>query len=111
MVGHADNKKQTAETRQDARTAGVDERGVKFLGMKHLKLVQVKIGKEDKTICHFSPSIGGVPKEFLFCPRLSGGARMMRPSAAHCADMLPRCARKGSRLNCRWPILVLSALI
>ena len=29
--------------------------GDKFLGMKHLKLVQVKIGKEGKTICHFSP--------------------------------------------------------
>ena len=32
MAGHADNKKQTAEMKDDARTAGVDERGVKFLG-------------------------------------------------------------------------------
>ena len=38
--------------------------------MKHLKLVQVKIGKEGKTICHFSPSIGGVPKEFLILPEI-----------------------------------------
>ena len=70
MAGHADNKKQTAEAKHGARTAGVDERGVKFLGMKHLKLVQVKIGKEGKTICHFSPSIGGVPKEFLILPEI-----------------------------------------
>lgn len=55
MAGHVDNKKQTAEVKDRARTAHVDERGVKFLGMKHLKLVQVKIGKEGKTICHFSP--------------------------------------------------------
>ena len=70
MAGHADNKKQTAEVNDGARTADVDERGVKFLGMKPLKLVQVKIGKEGKTICHFSPSIGGVPKEFLILPEI-----------------------------------------
>ena len=63
MVGHADNKTQTTEARHDART--VDAGGVKLLGMKHLKLVQVEIGTEGKTICHFSPSVGGVPKEFL----------------------------------------------
>ena len=70
MAGHADNKKQTAEVKDGVRTAGVDERGVKFLGMKHLKLVQVKIGKEGKTISRFSPSIGGVPKEFLILPEI-----------------------------------------
>ena len=70
MAGHADNKKQTIEVKDGARTAHVDERGVKFLGMKHLKLVQVKIGKEGKTICHFSPRVGGVPKEFLILPEI-----------------------------------------
>ena len=70
MVGHADNKKQAAEVKDGTRTAHVDERGVKFLGMKHLKLVQVKIGKEGKTICHFSPSVGGVPKEFFIMPEI-----------------------------------------
>ena len=70
MAGYADNKKQTAEVKDGARTAHVDERGVKFLGMKHLKLVQVKIGKEGKTICHYSPSIGGVPKAFLILPEI-----------------------------------------
>ena len=70
MAGHVDNKKQIAEVKDGARTAHVDERGVKFLGMKHLKLVQVKIGKEGKTICHYSPSIGGVPKAFLILPEI-----------------------------------------
>ena len=70
MAGHADNKKQTAEAKHGALPAHVDERGVKFLGMKHLKLVQVKIGKEGKIICHFSQSIGGVPKEFLILPEI-----------------------------------------
>ena len=70
MVGHADNKKQAAEMKDGTRTAHVDERGVKFLGMEPLKLVQVKIGKEGKTICHYSPSIGGVPKEFLILPEI-----------------------------------------
>ena len=70
MAGHAGNKKQTAEVKDGVRTAQVDERGVKFLGMKHLKLVQVKIGKEGKTISRFSPSIGGVPKEFLILPEV-----------------------------------------
>lgn len=70
MAGHADSKKQTAEVKDGARTAHVDERGVKFLGMKHLKLVQVKIGKEGTKICHFSPSVGGVPKEFFILPEI-----------------------------------------
>ena len=70
MADHVDNKKQTDEVKDGARTAHVDERGVKFLGMKHLKLVQVKIGKEGKTISRFSPSIGGVPKEFLILPEI-----------------------------------------
>ena len=68
MAGHADNKQQTAEVKDGARTARVG--GVKLLGMKHLKLVQVKIGKVGKTICHFSPSVGGVPKEFLILPEI-----------------------------------------
>ena len=68
MAGHADNKKQTAEVKDGARTAHGG--GVKFLGMTYLKLVQVKIGKEGKTICHFSPSVGGVPKEFLILPEI-----------------------------------------
>ena len=70
MAGHAENKRQTAEAKHGVRTAHADERGVKFLGMKRLKLVQVKIGKEGKTICHFSPSIGGVPKEFFILPEI-----------------------------------------
>ena len=70
MAGHADNKKQTAGAKDGARTAHVGERGVTLLGMKHLKLVQVKIGKEGKTTCHFSPSVGGVPKEFLILPEV-----------------------------------------
>ena len=68
MAGHADNKQQTAEVKDGARTAHGG--GVKFLGMTYLKLVQVKIGKEGKTICHFSPSVGGVPKEFLILPEI-----------------------------------------
>ena len=70
MAGHAENKRQTAEAKHGVRTAHADERGVKFLGMKHLKLVQVKIGKEGKTICHFSPSVGGVPKKFFILPEI-----------------------------------------
>ena len=68
MAGHADNKQQTAEVKDGARTAHAG--AVKLLGMKHLKLVQVKIGEEGKTICHFSPSIGGVPKEFFILPEI-----------------------------------------
>ncbi len=68
MAGHADNKKQTAEVKDGMRT--VHAGGVKLLGMKHLKLVQVKIDKEGKTICHFSPCVGGVPKEFLILPEI-----------------------------------------
>jgi hypothetical protein len=70
MGGCAENKAQTVDAKDVARTAHVGERGVKFLGMKHLKLVQVKIGKEGKTISRFSPSIGGVPKEFLILPEI-----------------------------------------
>ena len=70
MAGHVDNKKQTAEVKEGSRTAGVDERGVKFLGMKPLKVVRLKIGKEGATSYHFSPSVGGVPKEFLILPEI-----------------------------------------
>ncbi len=83
MAGHADNKKQTVEVKDGVRTANVDERGVKFLGMKHLKLVQVKIGKEGKTICHFSPSIGGVLKEFFILPEIEW--RAVDDGAISCA--------------------------
>ena len=78
-----DNKKQTAGAKDGARTAGVDERGVKLLGMKHLKLVQVKIGKERKTICHFSPSVGGVPKKFFILPEIEW--RAVDDGAISCA--------------------------
>ena len=47
-----------------------DERGVKFLGMKPLRVVRLKIGKEGATSYHFSPSVGGVPKEFLILPEI-----------------------------------------
>ena len=65
MAGHAENKAQTAEAKDVARMAHEEERGVKFLGMKPLKVVRLKIGKEGKTSYHFSSSVGGVPKEFL----------------------------------------------
>ena len=71
MAGHAENKAQTVDVKDVARMARDDERGVKFLGMKHLKVVQVKIGKEGKSSCHFSPSVGGVPKEFLILPEIA----------------------------------------
>ena len=68
MAGHAENKKQTAEAKDVARRARDNERGVKFLGIKPLKVVRLRIGKEGKTICNFSPCIGGLPKEFLILP-------------------------------------------
>ena len=71
MAGQADNKEQTAGSKQGARTAHVDERGVKFLGMKHLKVVRLKIGKEGRESYNFSPSVGGVPKEFLILPEIA----------------------------------------
>ena len=71
MAGRADNKKRTAEVKDGVRTAHVDERGVKFLGMKPLKVVRLRIGKEGKSSYHFSPSVGGVPKEFLILPEIA----------------------------------------
>ena len=68
MASSADNKKQTAETKNDMQMARDDERGVKFLGMKPLKVVRLKIGKEGTTSYNFSPCIGGLPKEFLILP-------------------------------------------
>ena len=70
MAGHADNKKQTAEVKDDVRTASDEERGVKFLGMKRLKVVRLKIGKDGRELYNFSPSVGGVPKEFLILPEI-----------------------------------------
>ena len=71
MTGHAENKTQTAEAKDSVRTAYVDKRGVKFLGMKPLKIVRLRIGKEGKTICNFSPCIGSLPKEFLVLPEIA----------------------------------------
>ena len=48
-----------------------NERGVKFLGMKPLKVVRLKVGKEGTTSHHFTPSIGGLPKEFLILPEIA----------------------------------------
>ena len=59
MAGHAENEAQTVEAKDVARTTRDDERGVKFLGMKPLKVVRLKIGKEGKTSYHFSSSVGG----------------------------------------------------
>lgn len=70
MAGHADSKKQMAEAKHGAEPAHVDERGVKFLGMKPLKVVRLRIGKEGKTIYNFSPSIGCLPKEFPILPEI-----------------------------------------
>jgi len=71
MTDHAENKTQTAEAKDSVRTAHVDERGVKFLGMKPLKIVRLRIGKKGETICNFSPSIGCLPKEFLILPEIA----------------------------------------
>ncbi len=66
MARHADNEKQTAAPKQGVRMAHVGE--VKLLGMKPLKVVRLKIGKEGNTSYHFSPRVGGLPKEFLILP-------------------------------------------
>ncbi len=71
MAGHAETKTQTAEAKDSVRTAHVDERGVKFLGMKPLKVVRLRIGKEGTTSYNFSPCIGGLPKEFLILPDIA----------------------------------------
>ena len=67
MAGDADRKKQTAEVPRIVRD---EERGVKFLGMKRLKVVRLKIGKDGREIYKFLPSVGGVPKEFLILPEI-----------------------------------------
>ena len=64
------DKKQRAETKNDVRMACDEERGVKFLGMTPLNVVQLKIGKEGTTSHHFSPSVGGLPKEFFILPEV-----------------------------------------
>ena len=70
MAGRAENKKQTAEEKHDTGPVHVDERGVKFLGMKPLKVVRLRIVKEGKMIYNFSPSIGCLPKEFPILPEI-----------------------------------------
>ena len=70
MASSADNKKQTAETKNDMQMARDDERGVKFLEMTHLKIMKLVSGKEGKTRRHFSPSIGGLPDDFLILPEI-----------------------------------------
>ena len=70
MASSADNKKQTAETKNDVQMARDDERGVKFLGMTHLKIMKLVSGKEGKTSHHFSPSIGGLPEDYLILPEI-----------------------------------------
>ena len=52
-----DNKEQRAETKNDVRMARDDERGVKFLGMTPLNVVQLKIGKEGRTSPHHSTMV------------------------------------------------------
>ena len=42
MAGHAESKTQVVGAKDVARTARDDERGVKFLGMKPLKVVRLK---------------------------------------------------------------------
>ena len=70
MASSADNKKQTAETKNEVQMARDDERGVKLLGMTHLKIMKLASGKEGKTRHHFSPSIGGLPEDFLILPEI-----------------------------------------
>ena len=57
MASSADNKKQTAETKNDVQMARDDERGVKFLGMTPLNVVKLKIGKEGRTSPHHSSMV------------------------------------------------------
>ena len=71
MAGYAGNEKQTAEAKESARMASDDERGVKFLGMNPLKVVRVRIGKDGSASYNFSPSVRGLPKEFLILPDLA----------------------------------------
>ena len=70
MAGLAENKKQPAEAKHGGGVGAArdDEHGVKFLGMKPLKVVRLKIGKAGSVSYNFSPSVGGVPKEFLILP-------------------------------------------
>ena len=49
-----DSKKQMAEAKNDVRIVCDDVRGVKFLEMTPLKVVQMKIGKEGMTSPHHS---------------------------------------------------------
>ena len=68
MAGHTDNEEQTAEAKEGVRMACDDEHVVKFLGMKPLKVVRLKIGKDGSASYNFSPSVRGLPKEFLILP-------------------------------------------
>ena len=65
MADHVENKKQTTEAENGAGPTHVDGRGVRFLGMKPLKVVRLKVGKDGTTSRHFTPNIGGLPEEFL----------------------------------------------
>lgn len=64
------DKKQRTETKNDVQMARDDERGVKFLGMTHLKIMKLVSGKEGNTRHRFSPSIGGLPVDFLILPEI-----------------------------------------
>ena len=68
MAGHTDNEEQTSEAKEGVRMACDDEHVVKFLGMKPLKVVRLKIGKEGSASYNFSPSVRGLPKGFLILP-------------------------------------------
>jgi hypothetical protein len=72
MAGLAENRKQPAEAKHGGGVGAArdDEHGVKFLGMKPLKVVRLKIGKEGSASYNFSPSVRGLPKEFLVLPEI-----------------------------------------
>lgn len=111
MAGHADNKKQTAEVKDDVRTASDEERGVKFLGMKRLKVVRLKIGKDGRELYNFSPSVGGVPKEFLILPEIVWRDAADEDISGEMRRYVAALTRKERWLSCRLPTAVLSALI
>lgn len=68
MAGHNQNKAQAVEPKGEVKMAGNDDKGVKFLGMKPLKVVRLKIGKEGRASYNFSPNPDGVPKDFFILP-------------------------------------------
>ena len=48
-----------------------DDREVKLMGLEHLKVVRLKIGKDGRTCYNFSPNPGGVPQKFLAIPEVA----------------------------------------